>query len=66
MVTLNLKDFSEEYREKAPLECSAYLCSCLDKDTQMQLRNDWKEAGGVKVIPFWKYCMEHIEVSYHK
>ena len=62
MANLNLEDFSEEYRKTAPMECSLYLVSCLDKDTQMQLKKDWNEAGGFKVIPYWKWCMEHIDV----
>lgn len=66
MAKLNLEDFSKAYKEKAPMECSMYLNSCLDKDTQIQLRKDWKEAGGNAAIPFWKYCMEHIEVIYNK
>jgi hypothetical protein len=66
MANLNLEDFSEEYRKTAPMECSLYLVSCLDKDTQMQLKKDWNEAGGIKVIPCWKWCMEHIDVIYHK
>lgn len=66
MANLNLEDFSEEYRKTAQMECSLYLVSCLDKDTQTQLKKDWNEAGGVKVIPYWKWCMEHIDVTYHK
>lgn len=31
MSNLNLEDFSEEYRKTAPMECSLYLVSCLDK-----------------------------------
>jgi hypothetical protein len=52
MANLNLEDFSEEYRKTAPMECSLYLVSCLDKDIQTQLKKDWNEAGGVKVIPY--------------
>ena len=40
MANLNLEDFSEKYRKTAPMECSIYLVSCLDKDTQMQLKKD--------------------------
>lgn len=42
MANLNLEDFSEEYRKTAPMECSLYLASCLDKDTQTQLKKDWR------------------------
>lgn len=66
MANLNLEDFSEEYRKIASMECSLYLASCLDKDTQTQLKKDLNEAGGVRVIPHWKWCMEHIDVIYHK
>lgn len=48
----NLEDFSEEYRKTASMECFLYLASCLDKDTQTQLKKDWNEAGGVKLIPY--------------
>lgn len=53
----NLEDFSEEYRKTAPMKCFLYLASCLDKDIQTQLKKDWNEAGGVKLIPYWKWCM---------
>ena len=66
MANLSLEDFSEVYRKTAPMECSLYLVSCLDKDIQTQLKKDWNEAGGVKVIPYWKWCKEHIDVIYHK
>lgn len=52
MLSLNLEDFTEEYIRTAPMECSMYLVSYLDKDTQMQLKKDWNETGGVKVIPY--------------
>lgn len=38
MANLNLEDFSEEYRKTAPMECSLYLVSCLDKDIQTQFK----------------------------
>lgn len=37
MANLKLEDFSEEYRKTAPMECSLYLVSCLDKDTQTHM-----------------------------
>lgn len=66
MANLNLDGFSEKYKKIAPMECALYLFYCLDKDVQIQLKKDWNEAGGVKVIPFWKWCMEHIDISYCK
>lgn len=38
MANLNLEDFSKEYRKTAPMECSLYLVSCLDKDTPNTIR----------------------------
>lgn len=64
MAKLNLDNFSEEYRDKAPLEASQYLYQCLSEDVQMKLKDDWKSLGGAKTIPFWKYCLEHIDVEY--
>lgn len=66
MANLNLEGFSEKYKKIAPMEYALYLFYCLDKNVQMQLKKDWNEAGGVKVIPFWKWCMEHIDISYCK
>ena len=64
MANLNLEDFSEDFREVAPKECAMYLVSCLDKETQTRLKQDWKNVGGVKAIPYWQYCLENIEVIY--
>ena len=47
MANLNLEDFSEEYRKTAPMECSWYLASCLDKDTQTQLKKEFHIGNGV-------------------
>ena len=27
---------------------------------------EWNKAGGYKVIPWWKWCMDHINVSLYK
>ena len=43
-----------------------YLVSCLDKATQEQLKKDWNEAGGYPVTPYWKWCIDHIDVIYKK
>lgn len=66
MAKLNIESFEEEYRETAPMECDLYLYECLDKDTQKQIEDDWNNAGGYKVIPWYKWCMEHINVNYTK
>lgn len=66
MAKLDIEAFSEEYQQTAPMECATYLVSCLDKATQEQLKKDWNEAGGYTVTPYWKWCMDHIDVIYKK
>lgn len=66
MAKLNLEDFSEEYRKTAPMECACYLESCLSQEEKEKLKENWNKLGGVTVIPFWKYCLEHIDVSYNE
>lgn len=66
MAKLNIESFEEKYRETVFMECALYLYECLDKDTQKQLKDDWNNAGGYKVIPWYKWCMEHINVNYTK
>lgn len=66
MAKLNIESFSEEYREIASMECALYLYECLDADQRKQIKDDWNNIGGYKVIPWWKWCMEHIDVVYNK
>lgn len=45
MAKLNLEEFSEDFREKAPKECGLYLAACLSKDKLTKLKEDWKNNG---------------------
>lgn len=52
-------------REIAMKECGMYLQSCLPKEELERLKEDWKNAGGRKAIPWWKFAFDNIEVSYN-
>lgn len=54
----------EKMRENAMEECGMYLQACLSKAELEDLKEDWKEAGGFKVIPWWKFAFDNIKVSY--
>ncbi len=54
----------ERLREKAMKECGMYLQSCLSAGELEDLKEDWKEDGGFKVIPLWKFAFNNITVSY--
>lgn len=54
----------EKLREKAKRECGMYLQACLTAGELEDLKEDWKEAGGFKVIPWWKFAFDNIKVSY--
>lgn len=64
MANLNVEAFSEEYRRTAPMECALYLYECLKEDEKVKIKEDWNNAGGYKVIPWWKWCLDNINVSY--
>lgn len=51
-------------REKSMKECGMYLQSCLSDGELEDLKEDWKEAGGREVIPWWKFAFDNIKVSY--
>lgn len=63
MANLNIDAFSEEYKEVAPKECAAYLIECVSKEDKEELKEKWQAAGGYKVIPWWKWCLDNIEVN---
>lgn len=63
MAKLNVENFSEDYRDIAPKECAMFLIECLPEDKQKVLKEAWEVAGGRDTIPWWKWCMEHINVS---
>ena len=64
MAKLNVNNFSKEYQDVAPKECSLYLFECFPEDIQKRIKEDWEKAGGRNKIPWWKWCFENIEVSY--
>ena len=66
MAKLNLDAFSDEYKDIAPKECASYLVECLSEEEKTKLSEDWNRVGGYKVIPWWKWCLENIEVKYSK
>ena len=66
MANLNVYAFSEDFRDKAPKECALFLVECLYKKKKAKLKEDWNNAGGYKVIPWWKWCLDKIDVSYCK
>ncbi len=66
MAKLNVEAFSEDFRKTAPMECATYLYECLSQDSKKKIKDDWNAIGGVNVIPWWKWCMEHIDVNYSK
>ena len=55
----------EKLRKKAMKECGMYLLSCLSAGELEDLKEDWNEAGGLKVVPWWKFAFDNIKVSYN-
>lgn len=66
MANLNLEGFSDEYKDVAPKECALFLFECLTKEEQIRLKENWNKAGGHTIIPWWKWCIDNIDVSYSK
>lgn len=56
----------KELREKVKKECGMYLQSCLSEGELEDLKEDWEEAGGYKVIPWWEFAFNNIKVSYEQ
>lgn len=56
----------EAIRENAKKECGMYLQACLSAGELEDLKEDWKESGGVKAIPWWEFCFNNIKVSYEQ
>lgn len=55
----------EKEREKATKECGMYLQACLSEDELKELKEDWNQAGGYKVVSWWKFAFDNIKVSYN-
>lgn len=56
----------KELKEKAKKECGMYLQACLSEVELEDLKEDWKEAGGYKAIPWWEFAFNNIKVSYER
>lgn len=41
-----------------------YLQALITTEELKQLKEDWKSIGGYEKIPYWKFCLENIDVSY--
>lgn len=39
------------------------LASCLSKEQYEEATKRWADYGGEDVIPWWKWCLENVEVS---
>lgn len=66
MAKLSIEAFSDDFRETAPMECAVYLYECLEETEKKRIKDDWNNAGGRNIMPWWKWCMEHIEVNYSR
>lgn len=66
--------FSKEFKENASkveftahdIECALYLEGCLSNEEHERLLTNWKNLGDKDYMPFYKYCMQHIDVVYHE
>ena len=38
MIELNIDNFSDEYKEKAPKDCAMFLSSCISEEIYNQLK----------------------------
>lgn len=72
MAKLNLETvdkLSTNYERSVEIinrECGMYLQACLSEQELQDLNEDWIRAGGYPEIPYWKYCLDNIEVKYRK
>ena len=41
----------------------AFLYECLIKEEKEKLKNKWNEIGGYKIVPWWKWCLDNIDVK---
>ena len=64
MANFNIENINKDYRKTAPMECSYWLFECLPEEVQKQMKKDYAAAGGYPKHKWYKWCMDHIEVSY--
>ena len=66
--------FSKELKETASkveftahdIECALYLEGCLSNEEHERLLTTWTNLGGKDYTPFYKYCMQHIDIVYRE
>ena len=63
---INLDTTGFENPEIALMECSCFIYNCFSEKTREVIKADWERAGGMKNMPWWKWCIEHCHVSYVK
>ena len=64
MINLDTEGFKNP--EIALMECSCFIYNCFSTETRIAIKEDWKRSGGIKNMPWWKWCLEHCHVSYDK
>lgn len=40
------------------------LSALLSEEDRDALEKDWTDAGGSTICPWWKWCLEHLDVTY--
>lgn len=64
MINLDTEGF--ENPEIALMECSCFIYNCFPTETRIIIKEDWERSGGIKNMPWWKWCIEHCHISYDK
>ena len=54
MIHLDTEGF--ENPEIALMECSCYIYNCFSTETRIVIKEDWERSGGIKNMPWWKWC----------
>ena len=52
------------FEESDLMNAGMLLVSFLTDEELAKLRKDWDEKGGYEVIPFWKYALDNVKVTY--
>lgn len=66
MINLNVNAFDEEYKNAAPKELACLLVECLSDEENKRLKEAWNDIGGYKVIPWWQWVLNNIDISLNK
>ena len=59
---INRKRKAPEVIEYKPRNHRSGLGFEMDR-TKIKIKEDWNKSGGYKVIPWWKWCIDHINAS---